>query len=289
MKILITGASGFIGNNLLRRLGASKEHECFCLTRKKEYREEQGVYWITSDITNFDDLYAKVPTDIDGIIHLAGQTRPPTGSFLELFHNNVVSTVNLLELGKLKGIKWFTYTSTGNIYGNSINQSEEQALIQYNSAYGSVKASIEHLFFDYYRFFNPTVFRVYFPYGQNQPEQQLIQRLANNVRDQKPISLNGCHTGFDLTPLYVEDLIDCIVQSFGAEEPKVLNLAGPDKISLKEFCLLLGQHFDVDVEFITNLDLPKLTFNPSLENLYNWRPKHFFTPVDEGIKKSYSI
>ena len=119
-SVVITGATGFIGSNLVKAL--RKDYRLFCIGRlspaKAGAPEGDGIEWYQVDVTHFDDLRSVI-CDIqrkggaDYLIHLAahydftGQEHP------EYVRSNVVGTMNVIELAaSLLKLKKFFFTSS---------------------------------------------------------------------------------------------------------------------------------------------------------------------------------
>ncbi|HXH31163.1 MAG TPA: SDR family NAD(P)-dependent oxidoreductase [Bacteriovoracaceae bacterium] len=123
MKILFTGATGFIGQRLARRL-ASDGHEVLALTRSESlakaealFKSTPGITLIEGDISDSDVLASSstVTTYIDQfdcVVHLAA-LYDLQASHAEAYCMNVVGTQNLINLmKKMKNLRHFHYFST---------------------------------------------------------------------------------------------------------------------------------------------------------------------------------
>ncbi|MFH1353485.1 MAG: NAD(P)-dependent oxidoreductase [bacterium] len=106
MKILLTGATGFIGKNLLDFLG---EHEVYCLVRNSEKYEKikrDNTRPVYGDLTALD---GELP-EVEVIIHLAGLIR---GRKSQYYKVNGGGMKNLVEKARrLKNLKKFIYVSS---------------------------------------------------------------------------------------------------------------------------------------------------------------------------------
>jgi len=95
-RVLLTGANGFIGTQLLSALMARGD-DVRCLVRstsKVDGRQKLSAQWITGDVTDSSTLPAAV-ADVDVVYHLAGITRANRNS--DYVHANVAGTRNVIE------------------------------------------------------------------------------------------------------------------------------------------------------------------------------------------------
>lgn len=121
MRVLLTGAGGFIGGHLARRLSADG-HFVYAVSRSDNRLHrgeiEERVHWIKADLSaNIDGLEALEAFDV--IIHCAAvhnySTPPPSPA--QFIKGNVLSTLYLAEFARKKTIQQFIYLSTVTIYG----------------------------------------------------------------------------------------------------------------------------------------------------------------------------
>ncbi len=106
MKILITGASGFIGNALAKSL--ADKHDIICMSRKNP--QLKNSRWVKGDFSSFEDLRQIDNDDIDAVVHLAAVTG--SGSERECLQVNVLGTRNLMRYLIDKGCKKFVMASS---------------------------------------------------------------------------------------------------------------------------------------------------------------------------------
>lgn len=118
MKIFITGATGFIGTHLVRKL-AKTDHDLYCLVRQGSNAsqiQEVGATVITGDVTDKKSLLQGIE-GCDWLINLANIYsfwEPKRRLYKEV---NVIGTKNVMESAIEKGISKIVHVSTALIYG----------------------------------------------------------------------------------------------------------------------------------------------------------------------------
>ena len=120
MEVLVTGAGGFIGKNLVKEL-CEKGYDVtsFVYKGKKEektFLEEQGSNTILGDITTQEEVKG-ITEGYDVVINLAAQRRGWTASEKDAYHVNVLGTKYLVEDAIENGVDHFIHCSTSSIIG----------------------------------------------------------------------------------------------------------------------------------------------------------------------------
>ncbi|WP_097014273.1 capsular polysaccharide biosynthesis protein CapF [Anaerocolumna aminovalerica] len=191
MKILITGAKGFIGKNLIAELKNRKYNDIF------EYDKETDLV-----------LLGKYCKEADFVFHLAGENRPKDNS--EFMKGNFEFTSTLLE--NLK-----KYKNTCPVMISSSIQAELDNL------YGKSKKAGENLLFDYsketgakvlvYRF--PNVFGKWCRPNYN----SVVATFCHNISHDLPIQVNDSDVVMKL--VYIDDVINELIKALEGKENKV--------------------------------------------------------------------
>ena len=126
MKIALTGATGFVGGHLLRRL-VEAGHDVRTLTRRHR-GPEAGIEWIAGDLADHDAL-ARLVEDCDAVIHVAGVLNAPDRAGFEA--GNVAGTAAMIEAATTAGVHRFVHVSSLaarepklSLYGESKARSE---------------------------------------------------------------------------------------------------------------------------------------------------------------------
>ncbi|MDQ3919115.1 MAG: NAD(P)-dependent oxidoreductase [Acidobacteriota bacterium] len=239
MRILITGATGFIGGHLIRRLGG--EHEVFALAKRPPTGRAAGrAVWIEQNLNDPLD-YSRLPAAVDTVVHLAQSEfyKEFPGRAGDIFGVNVRGTFNLLEYARGVGARQFVFTSTGGVYGASYEKFVETDPVIPINFYLSSKYIAELLVGNYQQFFDTIVFRVFFAYGAGQKNAMLIPRLIRSVLSDTPITLQGSE-GIHINPIHVSDAVAAIGRALELEGSHLINLAGPQVLSLREIGNVIG-------------------------------------------------
>ena len=215
MKYLITGGSGFIGTNLVKRI-LSNENDSVRIVDTKEPKVK-GVEWISSSIA-LSEMHEFVK-GYDIFIHLACQpgveasVKDPLGTF----YQNVYGTLRCLEASRREGIKRFIFASSGGtVLGKQDVPLQENLAPNPASPYGASKLACEGYCKAYYYTYGlETVIlrfsNVYGPYSDHK-DFNLISGFIMNILQGKTCYING-DGNVTKDYIYVEDLIKAIIVS----------------------------------------------------------------------------
>jgi UDP-glucose 4-epimerase len=235
VRILLTGAAGFIGRHALARLEG--EHEMLPLVREAP---DESHEWIVQDLAQPLDP-SLLPGRIDAVIHLAQSHRYrefPDGA-ADVYAVNINSTFQLLEYARRAGARTFILASTGGIYGYSY-----EALVETDPAnplnfYLTSKHVAESLLANYQAFFQTVVFRFFFVYGRGQGPM-LVPTLIEKVRKGDQISIAG-RPGQRINPIHVGDAVEIFPRALELERSDVFNIAGDEIVSIRELVAVIEQ------------------------------------------------
>lgn len=142
MKILITGASGFIGGSIVDMLAKNRQQEILATGRSftNKFNPYSNVFYFQQDLSK------KIPEqNCDVCIHCAGLA-DDTSTEKQLYINNILATENLLKV--LTNCKLLIYISSASVYDFSDNctRTEEDAVTTKSlSLYGKSKLQAEKI------------------------------------------------------------------------------------------------------------------------------------------------
>jgi nucleoside-diphosphate-sugar epimerase/intein/homing endonuclease len=159
LRILLTGATGFIGKRLLERLN-ELGHEVYTLVRyvsggRYNFYSKNIVYADLRDGDAVRKAVLEVKPEI--VIHLAALTAV-SFSFLnptDVFHTNTIGTIHLAEAAKEVGVKQFVHSSTSEVYGIQRDfPIKEDAILNPTSPYAVSKIAAENYLWLMYKIYN---------------------------------------------------------------------------------------------------------------------------------------
>ena len=239
MKILVTGATGFIGSRLIRHLGP--RHEVLALARHiPDGPAPPGVQWIEQDLAAPLDGRT-LPDHVDAVIHLAQSQlyKEFPRHAQDIFDVNIAGTFHLLDYARQAGAGQFIFASSGGVYGYSYERFVEHDPVYPLNFYLSSKYSAELLIANYQPFFRTVVFRFFFVYGPDQT-RMLIPTLINRVLRGDTITIEG-NPGLRINPTYVDDLVRVFEPALALPGSDLFNVAGEETVTITELVRLIEQ------------------------------------------------
>lgn len=247
MKILVTGAAGFIGSHTCERLSLLG-HEVIGIDNFSPYydvalKEVNAEILSNQDITihrtdlRTDNLSLLITEEVDAIFHLAAQPGISASSSFEDYHsNNFLATQRMLDvIENLRSKPYFVNIATSSIYGLEATLTEDQAPLP-ASWYGVTKQAAEQLVLAYSRrgLLKATSLRLYSVYGPRERPDKLYTRLIDCGLNNKSFPLFKGSAKHLRSFTYVQDIVDGIVSVLEHQEAcngEVFNLGTEEENS----------------------------------------------------------
>lgn len=235
MKILVTGATGFIGQWLVSELIEQQKHEIVALVRKEsdvnKLKDQKGLSIIEVDYGNQN--LSKKFKNVDVCIHLIGQMGEfgvPEEKYVDV---NVNLTYKILNICEAKGVKQFIFCSTPGVQGFGNRMATEEQPYAPRNAYEKTKVMAEEEIIDFCKTskIKYTIIRPDFVYG---PGDMRRVKLYKNIKNKKFI-LTTSGKSF-LHPTYITDVTQGFIKSIGNVNAynEIFNIsAGQDVNSLQ--------------------------------------------------------
>lgn len=252
-KVLVTGAAGFIGSHLSRRLvgdgysvvGVDNLNLYYSPKQKLLNIEDlfpaDNFYFVLGDVTRkgfLDSLFKRYRFDY--VVHLAARAgvRPSIEKPLWYKEANISGTVNLLELAKQYHIKNFVFASSSSVYGEreELPFSEDQSVDFPVSPYAASKKSGE-LFaytYSYLTGLPVTCLRFFTVYGPgNRPDMAMYLFVDGIFKDKPIIKYGDGRTKRSYT--YIDDIVNGIILALNKPQSyTIINLGGSQTVELNE-------------------------------------------------------
>jgi nucleoside-diphosphate-sugar epimerase len=216
MDILVTGAPGWLGTELVRQLKGN-DHRIRCLTLAGEDTadlDEFDVEEYPGDVRDLDTLHDAFEGGVDIVFHAAGIIHPPDVFAADMFFEiNADGTRNMLEAARQHGVDHFVYISSNAAQGFNDSPNElmtEEMPCQPESNYGESKYVAEQHVRRYHQEYDIdyTITRPCWYYGPRQPDR--MNRLMDMIQGGHPIVFGD---GMNLRSMtYVPSLAKALVQ-----------------------------------------------------------------------------
>ncbi|RTE03004.1 NAD-dependent epimerase/dehydratase family protein [Paenibacillus whitsoniae] len=269
MKIVVTGAAGFIGSHLCEKLledpavhvigvdGLIPSSTPVSMRENniKDLLVHPRFTFLRENLLTAD--WERILPGVDIIYHLAGMpgVRSSWGAdFKQYIDNNIAATQRLLEGCRDFPIHKFIYASTSSVYGEQLGQVSETATTSPLSPYGVSKLTGEYLckVYAHTTKLPLVILRFFTVYGPRQRPDMAFHKFIAHALAGKPIPLNGDGTQTrDFT--YVGDCVAAIAATVHAEQiiGETINIGGKERASVLE-CIaiierLLGRKIDVQL------------------------------------------
>ena len=305
MKILLTGAAGFIGSNLCEALLKRGDHvvavDSFDPYYDREIKErnisglrgQNGFNFVEMDLREKAGVRALLDEGFDVVVHLAGRggvrrSIQEPESYLEL---NYLATLRLLEAMKETSQKKIVFASTSSIYGDrsKVPFREEERADWPISPYSATKKACETMLFTYHHLYDFQVYalRFFTVYGPRQRPDMAIYKLVRSIVSEETFERYGDgKTERDYT--YVDDIVAGVIRA--AERVagyEIINIGGSNTVQLQRLISLaeeiIGKKAVIIEKPLPEGDVYRTYADVSkAANLIDFEPK---VRIEKGLEK----
>jgi UDP-glucuronate decarboxylase len=302
MRILVTGAAGFIGSHLCERL-LSEGNEVLALDNFFTGRRENLLHLL--DTHNFElirhDVIEPVLLEVDQIYNLACPASPIHYQYnpVKTVKTSVMGMINMLGLAKRVRAR-ILQASTSEVYGDPhIHPQTEDYFGNVNpiglrSCYDEGKRVAETLMMDYHRQNNvdTRIARIFNTYGPRMLENdgRVVSNFIVQALRGEELTIYG--TGEQTRSFcYVDDLVEGIIRLMNTEADDIhlpVNIGNPGEFTMNELANEVSKAIGKEI-IVKHLPLPQddpKQRQPNIErakSLLNWQPT---IPLAEGLKKT---
>ncbi|MCR0523032.1 NAD-dependent 4,6-dehydratase LegB [[Clostridium] innocuum] len=307
MKVLVTGADGFIGSHLTERL-LEKGYEVRAFIYYNSFNNWGWLETLSKENLNKIEIFAgdirdpngvrEAMKDIDIVYHLAALIAIPFSyhspdSYVD---TNIKGTLNVLQAARDLGTKRILVTSTSEVYGTAkYVPIDENHPYQGQSPYSASKIGADRIAESFYRSFNLplTIVRPFNTYGPRQSARAVIPTIITQLLAGKEVIKLG-----SLTPTrdfnFVKDTVNGFISI--AESDKTIgeeiNIATQHEISIGQLAEELIKQINPNAKIVCEEERlrPKksevnrlLGSNEKIKRLTNWKPIYTF---EEGLAET---
>lgn len=286
MKILITGAAGFIGNNITKYLKETTNHEIFTLDIK-----DNGNIDFVVDIKNYNEIFDIFKTnEFDKVIHLAGKpgVRESGKKPYLYIDNNIIGFQIILDACVEYKVKQLIYASSSSIYGNQDGDDENSKCDAQHSVYAVTKKENENMAYVYSHNYNlkTTGLRLFSVFGYGMREDLAIYKFVYNVFHYKPIEVYGDGTQErDYTPIkYVCEYIRYLIDNEQENNFEIYNLGNGEQspISVNKLIEMIQEITSISPKIIY---LPENSQDVQKTCANDFKIRTLFTPKELSFRE----
>ena len=305
MKVLITGAAGFVGSHLTEKC-VELGYEVKAFTH---YNSKNSWGWLESspylknievisgDIRDFDSVSAAMQ-GVDTVFHLAALIGIPYSyvSPLAYVRTNVEGTYNVLQSAKMLGTKNVLVTSTSETYGTAqrVPMDELHRMVG-QSPYSASKIGADNLAVSYFRSFELPVkiVRPFNIYGPRQSARAIIPSIIIQIlKGVTQLKLGNVEPTRDLT--FVKDTVDGFLEIAKQEKfnGEYVNIGMKQEISVRALVHTIAHLMKTKVEIVSDTQRVRpaqseverlFCENKKLRDSTNWAPKY---DLEKGLTET---
>ena len=308
MRVLISGAAGFLGSHLCERL-INERHQVVALDNFVTGSQENLAHlagnpnflFIKHDVSNF----IFVPGKIDAVMHFASPASPnPLSPYgytnlpIQTMKAGALGTHNMLGVARAQNAR-FLLASTSEIYGDPLVHPQTEDYwghadpIGMRSVYDEAKRFAEALTMAYHRYhqIDTRIVRIFNTYGPRMrlDDGRVVPNFIQQALRHEPLTIYG--EGLQTRSFcYVSDLIEGIYRLLLSNEHLPVNIGNPQEISILEFAETINRIIGNPGGIIKKTD-QRLGDDPQrrrpditrAQTILGWQPK---ISLEEGIRKT---
>jgi len=300
-KILITGGSGFIGSNLVRKLSNSR-NQLSLFVRK------QSDLWRLNDIISDFEVHKVDISDLekvklkireikpDIVFHCAAHGVYPSQKNVNMIiQTNIIGSINLmLALEKYNDLDKFINLASYSEYGSkSIKDTET---LQPITPYGITKAAQTHFvqYFALQKNLPAITLRIFHAYGPYEVPGRLIADIMIALIKKKTLNVSSLNKQLDL--IYIDDILDALLKASKVRQTaEVFDIGSGKAYSIQKIINFACKIANVDLR--VSVDKKRLRESDKLEvknianlqkarKILHWTPSH---TIKQGLEKTFDF
>lgn len=290
MRILVTGATGFLGRALCRTL-TQAGHAVVALSRSAGTCDRDRCGAVEPWPADLRDpgMFASLPVGIDTIVHLAQSPDYARGTdgMVDMTLVNITATALLADHARKAGCRHFVFASTGGVYEPYHGTLDEAAAVAPFTAYPATKYAGELVARAYDGDMAVLRLRPFFPFGPGQ-RARLFPGLADRIRAGVPVRLNGDGDGLRINPIFVGDAVALIARAIAERWSGCLNLAGAETVAMRRAAGVIGTVLSTPPRFEVLPEAEPTRIVGAIDRLRGLAPDFAFTPFDRAVALTFA-
>lgn len=310
MKVLVTGADGFIGSHLTESL----VREGYDVKAFVYYNSFNSWGWLDhcqQDVKGGFEVFSgdirdphgvrKAMSDCDAVIHLAALIAIPYSyhspdTYVE---TNIKGSLNVVQAARDMDLEKVVHTSTSEVYGTAqfVPITEEHPL-QGQSPYSASKIGADQIAISFHKSFGTpvSVIRPFNTYGPRQSARAVIPTIISQVASGKrEIKLGDVRPTRDFN--FVEDTVRGFIRALNSDRSvgEVINLGNNFEISIGQLASVIAKQMGVEIQILSdesrirpaNSEVERLwADNTKALRLLDWAPE--FSGIS-GLKRGLEV
>jgi nucleoside-diphosphate-sugar epimerase len=257
MKILLTGATGFIGKKFLS-LASKKGFHIFAISRKKMKKKIKNVEWLKGEI---DDNWGRYLSKVDVVVHLAssGVIKNKKENYENILNFNVIKSLNFVLNAIENNCRKFLIASTSSEYFNDGESNTHKLSVtskrKSSSAYSLSKIIFTNILqiISKKTYCNFRILRIFPTYGKDEHKKRLYPMLKNYAQKNKNFHIKNPNEYRDFTKVdYVAKVLIDACEFKNNKKFEIFHVSSLNTLSVKEFAKRIWRKYK---------SKGKLTFN----------------------------
>ncbi|MGM8213711.1 NAD-dependent 4,6-dehydratase LegB [Virgibacillus sp. W0430] len=296
VKVLVTGADGFIGSHLTEEL-VRQGYEVKAFIYYNSFNSWGWLDTTPEDIKQSIEVFSgdirdphgvkEAMKDCDVVLHLAALIAIPYSyhSPDTYVDTNIKGTLNVLQAANELGIRKVVHTSTSEVYGTAqYVPIDENHPIQGQSPYSATKIAADELAMSFYRSFETPVgiIRPFNTYGPRQSARAVIPTIITQIASGKEkIELGSLSPTRDFN--YIKDTVNGFISFMESNKSigETINIGSNYEVSIGETVQLISNVLNKKVEIVTSeqrtrpekSEVERLwADNKKAKNVLGWKP-----------------
>lgn len=281
--ILLTGSSGFLGKNLIKKL---KKEKIKFIGIDSNKPSSQSKNCFKKDIN--DENLKKFIKKNSTVIHLASvsNVKDCQDNPMETLKSNINGTINIINQSIKSGAKHFIFASTEWVYPNKNNIFKENFNINIDDLdnnYSISKLLGERILLNFSKEIKITILRLGIIYSNRKVGGAAVENLVNSIKKMKSIKIGSKLTSRRF--VHIDDIVDGFYTSYKKKISGIFNLGGDSDVTLEEIVNISSKKLKKKIKVYENSNSKpskRKVSNFKAKKIMGWSPK---INIETGINK----